>query len=90
MEEGGDQKQCEPKATLGGPRVCPAAFRMTSAGWPSGIWSARASPGPRRRSERATRGKLLPPGEKTMVGWDGIEPPTRGFSDLGPCSCKLA
>jgi len=36
----------------------------------------------RRRSERATRGKLLPPGEKTMVGWDGIEPPTPGFSDL--------
>ena len=36
----------------------------------------------RRRSERATRGKSLPAGEKTMVGWDGIEPPTPGFSVL--------
>jgi integrase len=29
------------------PRVGPAAFRTTSAGRPSGIWSARAFPGPR-------------------------------------------
>jgi len=44
----------------------------------------------RRRSDRAARAKSLPAGEKTMVGWDGIERQTRGFSDLGPCSCKLA
>jgi len=25
-----------------------------------------------------------------MVGWDGIEPPTPGFSDLGLCSRKYA
>ena len=31
-------------------------------------------------SERAARAKSLPAGEKTMVGWDGIEPPTPGFS----------
>ena len=37
----------------------------------------------RRRSERAARARSLPAGEKTMVGWDGIEPPTPGFSDLG-------
>jgi hypothetical protein len=27
---------------------------------------------------------------KRMVGWDGIEPPTPGFSDRGPYSCKCA
>ncbi len=36
----------------------------------------------RRRRERAARAKALPAGEKTMVGWDGIEPPTPGFSVL--------
>ena len=43
----------------------------------------------RRRSERAARAKSLPAGEKTMVGWDGIEPPTPGFSvlDHSPCKC---
>jgi hypothetical protein len=25
-----------------------------------------------------------------MVGWDGIEPPTPGFSDLGLSLCKYA
>ena len=44
----------------------------------------------RRRSERAARVKSLQAGEKTMVGWDGIEPPTPGFSDLGPCARKYA
>ena len=38
----------------------------------------------RRRHERAARAKSLPAGEKTMVGWDGIEPPTPGFSDPAP------
>jgi hypothetical protein len=28
--------------------------------------------------------------ENEMVGWDGIEPPTPGFSDLGLSSCKCA
>src|SRR5712664_2172565 len=37
----------------------------------------------RERRVRAARAKSLPAGEKTMVGWDGIEPPTPGFSDLG-------
>jgi hypothetical protein len=36
--------------------------------------------------ERAT----LRNNKKQMVGWDGIEPPTPGFSDLGPCSRKYA
>jgi integrase len=44
----------------------------------------------RRRQERAARAKSLPAGEKTMVGWDGIEPPTPGFSVLGPSPCKYA
>ena len=35
-----------------------------------------------RRSERTARAKSLPAGEKRMVGWDGIEPPTPGFSVL--------
>jgi hypothetical protein len=32
---------------------------------------------------RPSRAKSLKAGEKRMVGWDGIEPPTPGFSDLG-------
>ena len=42
------------------------------------------------RRVRAARAKSLKASEKTMVGWNGIEPPTPGFSDLGPCSCKYA
>ena len=52
--------------------------------------TVRVGRAPRRRSERAARAKSLPAGEKTMVGWDGIEPPTPGFSDLGLCACKCA
>ena len=44
----------------------------------------------RERRVRAARAKSLPAGEKTMVGWDGIEPPTPGFSVLGLSSCKYA
>jgi len=44
----------------------------------------------RERRVRAARAKSLPAGEKTMVGWDGIEPPTPGFSDLGHHSRKCA
>jgi hypothetical protein len=44
----------------------------------------------RRRSERAARGKSLQAGEKTMVGWDWIEPPTPGFSVLDHTSRKYA
>jgi len=35
---------------------------------------------------RAARAKSLPAGEKTMVGWDGIEPPPPGFQDPPPIS----
>jgi integrase len=44
----------------------------------------------RQRREQAAHAKSLPAGEKTMVGWDGIEPPTPGFSDLGLSLCKCA
>jgi integrase len=37
----------------------------------------------RKRRDRVAKSKSLQAGEKTMVGWDGIEPPTPGFSDLG-------
>ena len=52
---------------------------------PSTVRVGRAQ---RARRVRAARVKSLPAGEKTMVGWDGIEPPTPGFSVLGPSSCK--
>ena len=44
----------------------------------------------RKQRDRAARAKSLPAGEKTMVGWDGIEPPTPGFSDLAPGSRECA
>jgi len=37
----------------------------------------------RRQREQLVRSKSLKSGRETMVGWDGIEPPTPGFSDLG-------
>jgi len=52
--------------------------------------TVRVSRVERTRRARAARAKSLLAGEKTMVGWDGIEPPTPGFSGLGPCSCKYA
>ena len=42
--------------------------------------TVRVSRAPDKRRDRAVRAKSLPAGEKTMVGWDGIEPPTPGFS----------
>jgi hypothetical protein len=42
--------------------------------------TVRVSRAQRARRVRAARAKSLPAGEKTMVGWDGIEPPTPGFS----------
>ena len=54
---------------------------------PSTVRVGRAQ---RARRARAARAKSLPAGEKTMVGWDGIEPPTPGFSVLGLCSRKYA
>ena len=42
--------------------------------------TVRVGRAPRARRVRAARAKSLPAGEKTMVGWDGIEPPTPGFS----------
>jgi len=50
----------------------------------------RVSRAQRTRRGLAARAKSLPAGEKTMVGWDGIEPPTPGFSDLGLSSRKYA
>jgi hypothetical protein len=44
--------------------------------------TVRVSRARRQRRNRAARAKSLPAGEKTMVGWDGIEPPTPGFSAL--------
>jgi len=45
--------------------------------------TVRVSRAQRARRVRAARAKSLKASEKTMVGWDGIEPPTPGFSDLG-------
>jgi integrase len=42
--------------------------------------TVRVSRTQRTRRVRVARAKSLPAGEKTMVGWDGIEPPTPGFS----------
>ena len=50
--------------------------------------TVRVSRAQRARRVRAARAKSLPAGEKRMVGWDGIEPPTPGFSVLGPSPCK--
>jgi hypothetical protein len=44
--------------------------------------TGRVSRAQRARRARAARAKSLQAGEKTMVGWDGIEPPTPGFSGL--------
>jgi hypothetical protein len=52
--------------------------------------TVRVSRVPRARRDRVARAKSLLADEKRMVGWDGIEPPTPGFSDLGPCACKYA
>jgi hypothetical protein len=43
--------------------------------------TGRVSRAQRARRAHAARAKSLQAGEKTMVGWDGIEPPTPGFSD---------
>src|SRR5258705_9028601 len=42
--------------------------------------TVRVSRAQRARRGLAARAKSLPAGEKRMVGWDGIEPPTPGFS----------
>jgi integrase len=65
---------------------------LTTAPRPKRVSSStvRVSRAQRARRVRAARAKSLQAGEKTMVGWDGIEPPTPGFSDLGPSSCKCA
>ena len=44
--------------------------------------TARVGRAQRKRRDRVAQSKSLPAGEKTMVGWDGIEPPTPGFSVL--------
>jgi hypothetical protein len=45
--------------------------------------TGRVSRVQRARRAGAARAKSVQAGEKTMVGWDGIEPPTPGFSNLG-------
>ena len=45
--------------------------------------TGRVSRVQRARRAGAARAKSVQAGEKTMVGWDGIEPPMPGFSDLG-------
>ncbi len=52
--------------------------------------TVRVSRVERTRRARAARAKSLLAGEKTMVGWDGIEPPTPGFSVLDHSPCKYA
>ena len=52
--------------------------------------TVRVSRAQRARQVRAARAKSLKAGEGKMVGWDGIEPPTPGFSVLGLSSCKYA
>jgi hypothetical protein len=44
--------------------------------------TVRVSAARRPRRDRAARGRCSPVAEKRMVGWDGIEPPTPGFSAL--------
>ena len=44
--------------------------------------TVRVSRAQRARQVRAARAKSLKAGEGKMVGWDGIEPPTPGFSVL--------
>jgi hypothetical protein len=52
--------------------------------------TVRVSRAQRVRRVRAARAKSLAAGEKTMVGWDGIEPPTPGFSVHCPGSPNRA
>jgi hypothetical protein len=58
----------------------PAApvIRLTKATRTKRVSSSTVRVGRAPRKRRA-RAKSLPAGEKTMVGWDGIEPPTPGF-----------
>ena len=44
--------------------------------------TGRVSHAQRARRARVARAKSLQAGKKRMVGWDGIEPPTPGFSVL--------
>jgi hypothetical protein len=44
--------------------------------------TVRVSRAQRARLVRTARAKSLKAGRKRMVGWDGIEPPTPGFSVL--------
>jgi hypothetical protein len=55
-----------------------------------GSSSGRVARTKRDKIGPATRVKLSKSGGKNMVGRDGIEPPTPGFSVLFPGSCKCA
>jgi hypothetical protein len=69
-----------------------SVIRLTTATTTKRVSSStgRVSGAQRARRARAARAKSLQAGEKTMVGWDGIEPPTPGFPDLGPSLRKYA
>jgi hypothetical protein len=88
LKEGADKLQ-----TLHEAQAPPApVIRLTKAPRTKRVSSStvRVGRAPRALQARAVRAKSLPAGEKTMVGWDGIEPPTPGFSVLGLCACKYA
>jgi len=55
-----------------------------------GSSSGRVASTKREKIGPARRGKFSKSGGKNMVGRDGIEPPTPGFSVLFPRSCKCA
>ena len=88
LKEGAAKLQTLHEAQATAAPVIPltAAARTTRLS-PSTVRVRRAR---RRRREQVARAKSLLAGEKTMVGWDGIEPPTPGFSDLGLDSRKYA
>jgi integrase len=46
--------------------------------------TVRVSRAQRAQRARAARARSFQAGQKTMVGWDGIEPPTPGFSVVRP------
>ena len=85
LKEGAAKLQTLHDAQALGGRVIPLA--TPSRGTRVSSSTVRVSRGQRARRDRATRAKALPAG---MVGWDGIEPPTPGFSDLGLGLCKCA
>ncbi len=80
LKEGAAKLQALHEAQAPAAPVIPlATATRTKRVSPSTVRVGRAQ---RARQVRAARAKSLQAGEKTMVGWDGIEPPTPGFSVL--------